>query len=91
MPRLFRRTKVISIRLSAEEYDQLQSLCTIKGADSISELARAGLKLLMLNEKSNGHGAIAGRVEAIDSRVAELAREVERLNDLMATGQQESR
>ncbi len=91
MPRLFRRTKVISIRLSAEEYDELQALCATKGADSISELARAGLKLLMLNERTNGHTAIAGRVEAIDTRVSELARDVERLNDLLATARMESR
>ena len=83
MPRLNRRNKVISIRLSMEEYDQLQNLCVSKGADSLSELARAAMKLLLLQEKENGHAAIETRVKEMHSRVETLDREVARLATLI--------
>jgi hypothetical protein len=82
MPRLNRR-RVISVRLSNEEYDQLQDLCLARGADSISELARTGMKLLMLNQKSNGHAAVEDRVNAIYARVSLLDREIARLSNMI--------
>ena len=42
---MIRRNKVVSIRLSDDEYDQLQGLCDGTDAHSISELARRGLQL----------------------------------------------
>jgi hypothetical protein len=83
MPRIFRRTKVVSIRLSNEEYGQLQSLCVARGADSISELARAALKMLATIEKSNGKAAIESRVEIMYTRMTQLDREVTRLSGLL--------
>jgi hypothetical protein len=80
MPRIFRRTKVVSIRLSNEEYDQVQSLCVARGTDSISELARAALRMLANIEKSNGKVAIESRVEVMDTRMTQLDREVARLS-----------
>jgi hypothetical protein len=83
MPRIYRRTKVISIRLSNEEYDQFQNLCVARGTDTISELTRTALKLLVMNEKNNGKAAIESRVENMDARMSQLDREVARLSDLM--------
>jgi len=51
MPRLNRRTRVISIRLSDEEYEQLRDLCLSKGVDTISDLARSAMKHLIAREK----------------------------------------
>lgn len=85
MPRMNRRTKVISIRLSDEEFEQLQSLCTARGADSISELARNAMKLLLLQEKAteNGHAAIEVRVNEMHTRMTALDREVTRLSSII--------
>jgi len=85
MPRLNRRTKVISIRLSEEEYCHLQDLCVRKGADSISELARAAMKLLVSQEKESesDKSEIESRVNEMHSRVSILDREVARLSSLM--------
>lgn len=89
MPRIFRRTKVVSIRLSNEEYDQFLSLCVTRGTDSISELARAGLRMLANIEKSNGKAAIESRVEIMDTRMTQLDREVARLSNLLGVGRLE--
>ena len=89
MPRIFRRTKVVSIRLSNEEYNQFVSLCVARGTDSISELARAALKMLANIEKSNGKPAIESRVEIMDTRITLLDREVGRLSSLLGVSRLE--
>lgn len=83
MPRLNRRSKVISIRLSNEEYDQLQTLCASKGVDSISGLARTAMKVFMLQEHKNGKVAIESRVDEMHVRMSVLDREVARLTSLI--------
>ena len=83
MPRLTRRDKVISIRLSNEEYDQLQSLCVAKGGNSISELARNGMKLLLSQEIHSGAAAMESRVNHMQDRVTTLDREVARLSNVL--------
>jgi hypothetical protein len=90
MSRLNRRTKIISIRLSNEEYGQLQNLCTLKGADSISELARAAMKLLMLQENGSDKVSIESRVNEMNSRMSTLDREVARLSNLMGIARLEA-
>ena len=82
MPRL-NRIRVISVRLSNEEYDELQSLCIARGADTISELARTGMKLLLLNQKSEGHDAIEKRVDSIHALLSHLDREIARLSEIL--------
>jgi hypothetical protein len=89
MPRIYRRTKVISIRLSNEEYEQFQSLCVARGTDTISELTRTALKLLVVNEKSNGRAAIESRVENMDARMSQLDREVAHLANVMGVARLE--
>jgi Arc/MetJ-type ribon-helix-helix transcriptional regulator len=83
MPRLTRRDKVISIRLSNEEYDQLQTLCEAKGGNSISELARNGMKLLLSQEHQSGQATIESRVNYMQDRVMTLDREVARLTNVL--------
>src|SRR5262245_2566785 len=41
---LKRRTKLVSFRLSDEEYKELQGACVAEGARSISDFARAALQ-----------------------------------------------
>ena len=79
-----RRTKIISIRLSDEEYDELRCLCAIRGAYSISELARAAMKVFVRQESGeqgiNGGGmTIESRMNEMYERVTVLDREVARL------------
>ena len=83
MPRLTRRDKVISIRLSNEEYDQLQNLCVARGGYSISELARNGMRLLLSQEIQTQPAAIETRVSLMQDRVTMLDREVTRLTHVL--------
>jgi len=83
MPRLTRRNKVISVRVSYEEYSQLQNLCVAKGADSISELARNGMRLLLSQEKQSGPAVIESRVNEMQDRVTTLDHEIARLSNIL--------
>lgn len=70
MPRLQRRSKVISIRLSREEFDQFQDLCVLHGCDTISALARTAMKFLAQHENGNGKASAEGRFNAMETRIS---------------------
>ena len=76
MSRLNRRSKVVSIRLSAEEYNQLRSLCITKGVDSFSELARAAMKKMLAQHESGSPDTVDARVSQMDIRVSALDHEL---------------
>ena len=83
MPRLNRRSKVVSIRLSAKEYEELLNHCIAKGSDSISELTRRAMKMLVNQESRNAPAAIESRVAEIDTRMSVMDREISRLSNLI--------
>jgi hypothetical protein len=83
MPRPQLRKKVISIRLSDEEFEQLQDLCTVRGIENISDLARTALKHLLTHERTNGKAAMEYRVNEMHYRVSVLDREVARISTMM--------
>jgi len=89
MPRLQRRSKVISIRLSREEYDQFQDLCVARGNDTLSELARTAMKLLVPNENGNGKAASEKRFSSMESRISILENEIARLSGLICVAKLE--
>lgn len=59
------RSRMISFRLNAEEYERFRLLCFEQGTGNISEMARAGLKLIL-------DGPSAAHAESLEKRVAEL-------------------
>jgi hypothetical protein len=87
-----RRSKMVSFRLSEQEYQDLLMLCETRGSRSISDLARDAVFNLLVpgNGHSNGNGHRTGgsviehKVDALDGRMQELDREVKRLADLLA-------
>ncbi len=89
MPRIVRRTKVVSVRLSNEEYNQFLNLCSARGTDSISELVRAALKMLAKIEDRSSKTNIENFVEIMDTRMTQLDREVARLSGLIGVGRSE--
>lgn len=91
MPRLSRRAKIISIRVSGEEYEQLQNLCVSRGADSISELARRAMRLFMRQESVDGNSAtIESRFNDVYVRMSTLDREIARLSELISASRLEN-
>jgi hypothetical protein len=81
MSPLIRRSKMISFRLSPEEYRMLQNACGPKGARSISDLARKAMLQLMV---SNGHAnLLSDEVRDLQDRVRQISSELERIAPLV--------
>lgn len=70
------RVRMVSFRLSEEEYDGLRSLCLSEGARSVSELARSTVCRLL--GSTNGSPVLT-----LEKRVEELDQEIKRLSQLV--------
>ena len=78
---LKRRSRMVSFRLSEEEYESLLTLCSTRGARSLSDLARDAMQALL----NNGHGdGLASIVRRHHERIDELDQEVKHLTQLLA-------
>jgi Arc/MetJ-type ribon-helix-helix transcriptional regulator len=73
-----RKDKMVSFRLSQEEYEQLQKACGERGVRNVSDLARSAMRTLLGHE--TGRDALVGQVEELRQRVTELSRELDRLS-----------
>jgi hypothetical protein len=79
MPILKTRRRMVSLRLSEDEYQDLVKLSVTEGAHSTSDLARAALSEFMMKQRS-GDGA-----RRIPQRVELLEDEVRRINRVLET------
>jgi len=76
-----RRSKMISFRLSPEEYRMLQNARGSKGARSISDLARKAMLQLMV---SNGQEhLLSDELRDLQDRVRQISHELERIAPLV--------
>jgi hypothetical protein len=75
---------MVSLRLSEDEHERLIELCTIKGAHSASDLARAAVcDYLQSPDNQAGHnGPAAGDLH---QKVEKLEKEVRRLSRLVSS------
>ncbi len=77
------RSRMISVRLSEDEYSALQQMCTATGARSVSDLTRDAMRALL-----NGHASESSTVNYIDefrAQLSQLDQKVEVLTLLIAS------
>jgi hypothetical protein len=76
-----RRSRMVSIRLSDQEYDTLKNACASAGARSVSDVARDAILQLVAG---NGTSArIESQMDKLRWRMEELEGEVKRLGRLV--------
>lgn len=73
-----RRDKMISFRLSADEYEAFKLACSRVGTRSLSELARVGLQQVFMNHEDGG---INDRLSRLRERIEVLTMELERITE----------
>jgi hypothetical protein len=73
------RSRMISVRLSEDEYSALVNLCASSGARSVSDLARNALRMLV----NGGENSDISQLHADDflTQIQMLNRKVEELNE----------
>ena len=73
------RNKMISFRLSEEEYDRFRDLCFSQGIRSVSEMARTAINMLLQQPARAPQENLESRVSELEGRVHILALELKRL------------
>lgn len=73
------RSRMITVRLSEAEYNDLCRLSTVTGARSLSDLARDGMRLLM--NISNHDRFPSDTVGGFQAQMDELNRRIDELRD----------
>lgn len=74
------RSKVVNVRLSAEEYENVCTASVAQGARSISDFARAAV---LTRAQSNGNTSIDGELANVNERIAELSGMLREMNQRM--------
>jgi hypothetical protein len=72
-----RKSKMISFRLSPEEYLSLQTACTSKGVRSVSDLARTAVQRMIAS--NDGVNPLIDEVRSLQHRVRLISMELDRL------------
>ena len=95
MPIQKKRSRIVSFRLSDEEYDSLKSVTASRGARSVSEFTRS----VACNLSTNGNGSekiedslrlLNDRMEALDQRIRTLTEVLGEKNATNSTNFHES-
>ncbi len=81
------KSRMISVRLSEEEYSALRQLCSVMGARSVSDMTRDAMRAL-LNPTSRDGGSGA-HLEEFRSRINQLDRKVEALAERLASSERQ--
>lgn len=90
MPLLIRRSRVVSIRVSDDEFRQLREMCTMTGARCVSDLARDAMFKFMRGvevQPGCGDAELQTRVRELDEKVNLLQGRVARLAMLVVEGE----
>ncbi len=77
-----RKTKMVSFRLSPEEYRKLNDACELQGLGSISELARIALQRMVVNgivHLPAEETSLAAEITELQQRVQSLSADIDRL------------
>jgi len=86
------RTKIVTFRVSQEEYRTLEAACTANRLRSISDLARDAVQEWIRGAGYNGAQSLApsrrsalleAELERVESRIQVLTQELERLHGLV--------
>ena len=75
------RSRMISIRLSEEEYSALRRLCSVTGARSVSDLTRDAMHVLLNGTKRGDVAAIQvdefrAEIRGMDRKIEQLAADI---------------
>jgi hypothetical protein len=76
-----KRSKMVSFRLSPEEYTRFREVCTKKGVRSISDLARVAMTIIASEEVEID--PLSDQVRDIRRQVQSLSIELDRISDVV--------
>jgi hypothetical protein len=72
----------VVFRLTQDEYEELKTVCTIRGARNISDFARSEL-LIAIERARRPEGGLQGRLSHVDQKLSHLESTVQRMANLL--------
>ena len=78
-----KRTRMVSFRLSEQEYRKLEALSQLRGSHSVSDYARSATFQVVRKPGGVADTAANGELEQLRRTVASLERELKRLATLV--------
>jgi uncharacterized protein (DUF1778 family) len=79
-----KRSRMVSFRVSPEEYDSLREASVTEGARSVSDFARFALcRLARTDAPPNGNGSLQAGLDQLNDNLKQLNRELGLLNQTM--------
>lgn len=82
------RSRMISVRLSEEEYSALRHLCSLTGARSVSDLTRDAMRSVLRGV--NREDPVAGNLDEFRAGMRNLEKKVEQLEAKITNFKSES-
>ena len=79
-----RRSRLVSFRVSEDEYQKLRNVCASVGARSLSDLARSAVGVLIDSADDGGEHPLESRMRRLDRTVQQLQHKVEELSTKLA-------
>ena len=76
------RSRIISVRLSEEEYSALRKRCDVTNARSVSDLTRDAMKALLAGNHRDK--TLAGWIEEFSTQIRKIDQRMERIERLAA-------
>jgi hypothetical protein len=73
-----RRGRILSVRVSDEEYTGLKRLCSASGARSVSDLAREAMRVLLSG--ASREDTLGTRMDEVYTQVRGINRKIEELS-----------
>lgn len=77
------RSRMISVRLSEEEYSALRHLCSLTGARSVSDLTRDAMRTVLRG--ANREDSLGGDLDEFRAGMRNLEKKVEQLEAKIIT------
>jgi hypothetical protein len=77
------KSKMVSFRLSAVEYDRIHQACETIGIRSVSEFARAALHRMIHTHDGQENPAIDLQVQGLREKLESLSAELDRIGRLV--------
>ena len=75
-----RRSKMVTFRVSMEEYQSLEAACMARRVRSISESARAALRQWI--GETSASNPLEGELQQVERQIQVLAKEIDRLQNM---------
>jgi hypothetical protein len=79
------RTKVVYFRVSEQEFERYMAFCRSQGVRSISDMARAGLEMLVAEERGYTLSGLTERVAALSGLISGLCGTIQGLIDVVSS------